>query len=98
MGQMKNEALKEAVHKYALPSMLCHIRHSVQAKPLSLIMQNNTPTLYVQEEQVPSDTHLQTYYILGTGFVVPDDATDFLGTVVDDERYVWHVYKGPARR
>lgn len=69
-----------------------HIMLPVRHKVLSLQMQRGIPTMWVELEE--NDPCVGTFVrMIGTGHMVRDDATVYIGTVQDNEGYVWHYYK-----
>ena len=62
-----------------------------QFKVLSLQVQSDQPTVWIELDTSKEKTHAWTFETYGTGFVMPDDPEIFVGTYQINS-FVWHVY------
>lgn len=66
-------------------------------KPLSVQMQNGEMTMWAIVTPGQKEYH-RIVHVVGTGNSMPDSATHphtaFVGTVQDDNGFVWHVFIG----
>ena len=70
------------------------IHTDVNAKPLTVQLQNGARMIWFETERAPLKTADRQFYVLPTGMAdIPDDAGNYLGTVQDAEGYVWHIYE-----
>lgn len=70
------------------------IEMPIGSQVLSTQFQDNILCLWVKaSDEVDKEERL--FYVLGTGWEIPDDCKDFIGTVQDRD-LVWHVFERKA--
>lgn len=70
------------------------IEMPIGSQVLSTQLQDGKICLWVK---TPDETfeEQRSFYVLGTGWEIPDECKDFIGTV-QDRGFVWHVFERKA--
>lgn len=80
------------IHKYTLNLGNNVIKAAGRiVRPLHVAMVGDKLCMWV-EEAVDLDPHLHHYAVIATGATVPTPS-EYIGTVVTDMQFVWHVYQ-----
>jgi len=83
------------IWKYPLNGMVCDIQMPMEAKVLTVQMQNRQPTIWVQ---VNPQNELETrhFTLVGTGQEFDDTDMKYIGTfqeVLEGYPLVWHLFE-----
>ena len=89
----KASKMAKTIHKHSLRVSAGDIRVSlyVGSKILSCAYRNGGIDIWYETE-VCRGIEFFTISVYGTGWDLPDNPGNFLGTVVDSGNYEWHVY------
>jgi hypothetical protein len=81
----------KTIYKYPLEVNVCKIELPLGSRVVCVHEQNNTPTLWI--EQDPSNSKMDCKFaVIGTGRPVPEDGR-YIGSCFIGPN-VWHVYQG----
>ena len=72
------------------------IEMPINARILHVGTQRDNPVLWAEVDD-PSPSEWREFIIVGTGRMMPDDRTRYLGTTTThDGTFDWHIYEGTA--
>lgn len=82
--------LMQKIYKYSI-TVTGNTRIPANARILHVGMQSNRPHIWAMVDP-DAPTVFRKISIIGTGWDLPDDNGEFLGTVFGDHGYVWHIF------